>query len=163
MLKVVLSTPSNVRATYGFGESTRSAQALKKGKQYTLWNTDYWAGGFDASLYGTHPFFIQVTEDGNAHGVLFLNSNAMEVMLDDSDTLGSVLAIQAAGGVVDFYVFSGPSPADVIKQYQEVIGKPAMVPYWSLGFHNCRWGYENLQQIKDVVANYSAAGKVSFL
>ncbi len=28
--------------------------------------------------------------------------------------------IQTTGGVVDFYVFSGPTPADVIKQYLEV-------------------------------------------
>eukprot|EP01034_Spumella_vulgaris_P035102 gene35102-43277_t len=141
-VQIVLSTPSNVVATYGFGESTRAKQALQKGNKYTLWNTDWWAGGFDASLYGTHPFFIQITDDGKAHGVMFLNSNAMELTLDSDEEHGGVIGIQTTGGVVDFYVFSGPTPSDVIKQYQEVIGKPALVPHWSLGFHNCRWGYK---------------------
>ena len=33
-----------------------------------------------------------------------------------------------------------------------------MVPYWSLGFHNCKWGYANLEEVREVVANYSLAG-----
>ena len=32
------------------------------------------------------------------------------------------------------------------------------VRYWGLGFHNCRYGYPNVQTLQEVVANYSAAG-----
>lgn len=31
----------------------------------------------DANLYGTHPFFMCVEENGDAFGVLLYNSNAM--------------------------------------------------------------------------------------
>jgi alpha-glucosidase (family GH31 glycosyl hydrolase) len=44
------------------------------------------------------------------------------------------------GGVLDIYVFLGPSPEDVIRQYHAVIGPPAMPPFWALGFHQCRCG-----------------------
>jgi alpha-glucosidase (family GH31 glycosyl hydrolase) len=42
------------------------------------------------------------------------------------------------GGVVDLFVLLGPSPSEVLTQYSHVIGTPALMPYWSLGFHNCR-------------------------
>ena len=61
-------------------------------------------------------------------------------------------------GILDFYFFLGPEPEAVIQQYHEVIGRPHMPPYWGLGFHQCRWGYHDLQEVEDVVNNYTAFG-----
>lgn len=43
-------------------------------------------------------------------------------------------------------------------QQTTLVGRPAMPPYWSLGYHNCRWGYSDIDEVADVVANYSSAG-----
>ena len=59
-------------------------------------------------------------------------------------------------GVLDFYVFLGPAPETVTQQYQEVIGRPHMPPYWALGFHQCRYGYHNLDEVIDVVRSFAA-------
>lgn len=48
------------------------------------------------------------------------------------------VTFRTIGGVLDFYWFTGPSPGEVVQQYVELVGKPAMPPYWSLGFHLCR-------------------------
>ncbi|RKP04517.1 family 31 glycoside hydrolase, partial [Thamnocephalis sphaerospora] len=58
------------------------------------------------------------------------------------------------GGVLDFYVYSGPTAADVVRQHAELVGKPHMAPLWALGWHQCRYGYENVDALAKVVAEY---------
>ena len=138
-IQFVLGTPTNTVASYGLGESTRLAQHLEVNTTYTLWNSDFLAAFQNSSLYGSHPFFIQIATDGKAHGVMLLNSNGMDISVAYSSSQGQAFGYQITGGLIDLYIFSGPTPTDVIYQYLEVIGKPAMMPYWSLGFHNCRF------------------------
>jgi alpha-glucosidase (family GH31 glycosyl hydrolase) len=61
------------------------------------------------------------------------------------------------GGIIDMYVVLGPSPNDVSRQYADIVGLPAMIPYWSLGWHQSRWGYASVGDMKTVVAKYKAA------
>lgn len=54
---------------------------------------------------------------------------------------------------------SGPSAKDVISQYQSgIVGNPAMQMYWTFGFHQARWGYENWTVLQDVIDSYASAG-----
>ena len=55
------------------------------------------------------------------------------------------------GGIIDMYVFMGPTPGEVIQQYTDVIGHTFMPPYWSLGFHLCRWGFKNTNETLEIV------------
>jgi alpha-glucosidase len=61
------------------------------------------------------------------------------------------------GGVIDLYFLAGPRPFEVARQYSEITQKAAMMPYWGLGFHQCRFGYKSIEEVAAVVANYSAA------
>ncbi|XP_037332259.2 lysosomal alpha-glucosidase isoform X1 [Pungitius pungitius] len=120
----------------GLGEHYTSLLLDLNWTSLTLWNRDM-APHADANLYGSHPFYIVQEQDGLAHGVFLLNSNAIEVVLQPTPALTWV----AIGGILDLYVFMGPDPQSVLRQYLGVIGYPMMPPYWSLGFHLCRWGY----------------------
>lgn len=150
---IELSTIINQNAkTFGLGESTRMNHALTSGTTYTGWALDQAALSMNKNLYGSLPFYMQML-DGSAHGAMLFNSNGMDVTLKDTS-----LTFKTIGGVVDLYIFVGPTPAQVVEQYTAIVGRPAMMPYWSLGFHNCKYGYTSISQVEEVVANYSAAG-----
>lgn len=47
---------------------------------------------------------------------------------------------RATGGVLDFFILAGPTPLDVLDQLTAVVGRPAMMPRWALGWHQCKYG-----------------------
>lgn len=81
----------------------------------------------------------------------------MDIMVDKAGRSGQYLEYNTLGGVLDFYFVAGPSPIDVSRQYAEVVGLPAMMPYFGFGFHQCRYGYRDVFDVAEVVQNYSIA------
>ncbi|KAF1835178.1 alpha/beta-glucosidase agdC [Decorospora gaudefroyi] len=150
------SLPSNP-SLYGLGEHTDSLRLPTSEYIRTMWARDAGAVPEKTNLYGTHPVYYEHRIDsGNSHGVLLLNSNGMDIKINDDD--GQYLEYNVIGGVIDLYFMAGPSPMDVAREYSEITQKAAMLPYWSLGFHQCRFGYKSVEEVAEVVANYSKAG-----
>jgi len=69
---------------------------------------------------------IKITKDGGIDG-------------------GPALEYNVIGGVIDLSFLAGSEtdPTEVARQYAEVVGTPAEVPYWSFGLHQCRFGYKS--------------------
>lgn len=91
-------------------------------------------------------------QEGNAHGVFFLNQHAQNVLLqpDPNNPQGGIITFRAIGGAVELFVFAGPTPDDVIRQYVSLIGLPQLPPYWALGFQISRYGYKTLADVNTV-------------
>ncbi len=68
----------------------------------------------------------------------------MDIKITNDGPGGPALEYNVIGGVIDFYFLVGSEtdPTAVAKQYAGVVGNPAEVPYWSFGFHQCRFGYK---------------------
>lgn len=119
-------------------------------------------GQTTTNQYGQHPFYLVMesisdsnqTPSGQMHGVLLLNSNAMDYSFGPDPSV----TIRTIGGVLDFFMFLGPTPEEVVQQYTWLVGRPVMPPYWSLGFQLSRWGYMNLTNMKKINQRNRAAG-----
>ncbi|XP_054706577.1 LOW QUALITY PROTEIN: sucrase-isomaltase, intestinal-like [Uloborus diversus] len=102
---------------------------------------------------GVHPMYLCVENNGNAHGVLLLNSDPMEIQLHPSPAI----TFRTLGGLLDLYLFLGPSPEEVIQQYTEAVGHSFMPPYWSLGFHASKPRYKSVNEVEEFVNGFKEA------
>jgi len=68
------------------------------------------------------------------------------------------ITFRTIGGVLDMYIFLGPSADSIINQYTDVIGRPVMPPYWSLGFQLCKYGYNSADNLKAVISRNRQLG-----
>lgn len=156
---------------YGLGEVFRALR-LQPGLTRTIYAAD--AGDpIDGNIYGSHPFYLEtkyyridpttharysanheVNDDLNeyvsdSHGVYLRNAHAQEILMRNTNVTWRTL-----GGEIDLYFFSGPSQPEVTRQYLEQIGLPVLQQYWTFGYHQCRWGYDNWSMTEEVVNTF---------
>ncbi|KAM0433413.1 hypothetical protein ACHAPT_004291 [Fusarium lateritium] len=141
---------------YGLGEHSDSFRLPTSSYRRTLWNREAIVIPQNTNLYGSHPTYLEHRKSGT-HGVLLMNSNGMDIDLNATPEGDHYLEYNTIGGILDFYFFAGPTPTEVSKQHAEAIGPAAMMPYWSLGFHQAKYGYWDVNVLAEVVANYSTA------
>ncbi|KAI0018569.1 family 31 glycosyl hydrolase [Xylariomycetidae sp. FL0641] len=157
---------------YGLGEVVHSLR-LGNSLTRTLYSADI--GDIGANSYGVHPVYLdtryfKVEKDGNltyapspsatdksatyksfTHGLFQRNAHPQEVLLQESG-----LTWRALGGAIDLYFYDGLTPEDVTKTYQNsTTGLPAMQQYWTFGYHQSRWGYNNWSDIQNVLDNFA--------
>ncbi|XP_034024674.1 maltase-glucoamylase, intestinal [Thalassophryne amazonica] len=153
-LFIQVSTLLSSEYVYGFGETEHLT--YKHDLNYHTWGmfTKDQPPGDKMNCYGVHPFYMGLENTGDAHGVLLLNSNAMDVTFQPIPSL----TYRTVGGILDFYMVLGPTPEMVVQEYTQLIGRPVLPAYWSLGFQLCRYGYANDSEIENLYSDMVAAG-----
>ncbi|KAE9408971.1 hypothetical protein BT96DRAFT_807401 [Gymnopus androsaceus JB14] len=157
-LRVKTDLPSNANI-YGLGEHSDPFRLPTYNTTRTFWSRDAYLIPTNTNLYGNHPIYFEHRTTGS-HGVFLLNSNGMDVKINDTESVDSTtLEYNLNAPQRNLYTFSVTldDPVELSKQYAEVVGTPAEVPYWSFGFHQCRFGYTSFVDVANVITNYSAA------
>ncbi|KDQ34176.1 glycoside hydrolase family 31 protein [Pleurotus ostreatus PC15] len=154
----------------------------------TFWARDAFGIPQGTNLYGTHPIYFEHRVGGTHGVMFLssegMDVKISKTTSTDNANEKWALEYTAIGGIVDLYFLSGnpdttshlgnPSstasestslnranvntPIELAKQYAQLVGLPAEVPYWSFGLHQCRFGYQNFVDVAEVIGNYSEAG-----
>ncbi|XP_065833509.1 neutral alpha-glucosidase AB-like isoform X2 [Oscarella lobularis] len=164
---------------YGIPEHADSLnlkETTNEGDPYRLYNLDVFEYELNKrmALYGSIPFLMSHTA---RRSVGMFWHNAAETWIDisrsannnnadsqgdvesqrDGDSGGGVQTSThwiSESGIIDLFVFFGPKPADVLRQYSALTGRSPIPPMFSLGYHQCRWNYNDQDDVESVNQGY---------
>jgi alpha-D-xyloside xylohydrolase len=108
---------------YGLGE--RFGPLVKNGQTVDIWNED--GGTSSEQSYKNVPFYF--TNGG--YGVLV--DHPGKVSFEVASEMVTRTQFSVAGQRLSYLVIYGPTPADIIRKYTALTGRPAMPPAWSFG------------------------------
>ena len=133
---------------FGLGDKVGSLD--RRGQSFRLWNTDAFL--FQEStdpIYKSIPFFI--TMRGGRSAGIFLD-NTWSTSFDFGRVERNMYSFGAEGGPIDYYVFYGPDPKQVVRTYAWLTGLPPLPPLWSLGFQQSRFSYGTESRVREIAA-----------
>ncbi|XP_007533682.2 neutral alpha-glucosidase C isoform X2 [Erinaceus europaeus] len=160
---------------YGIPQHAESHQLKNTGNEsaYRLYNLDVYGYKLHdkLGLYGSVPY-LMAHKRGRTLGIFWLNASETLVEINTEEAvepmppqMGPVAAEQkvkirtdvhwmSESGIIDVFLLTGPTPTDVFKQYSYLTGTQAIPPLFSLGYHQCRWNYEDEQDVASVDAGF---------
>ncbi|WP_047154930.1 glycoside hydrolase family 31 protein [Aneurinibacillus tyrosinisolvens] len=135
---------------YGLGEKTGFLN--KRGEKYTMWNSDVYAphNPETDAMYQSIPYFMTM-RNGKAHGLFFDNTYKT---IFDMKTEQNAYSFRAEGGQLDYYIFAGPAPKNVVEQFTALTGRMPLPPKWALGYHQSRYSYETAEEVLEIARGF---------
>jgi alpha-glucosidase (family GH31 glycosyl hydrolase) len=118
---------------YGFGDKRPDLD--RRGQRVQMINRDAFASETNQS-YKSIPFYMSTAGYG-----LFFHNFYPATTFDLGVFTKKAIEIQAVGGEMDFYVFVGDLK-QILSQYTELTGRPAMLPRWAFGYHQGKASYQ---------------------
>ncbi len=134
---------------YGFGERTGLLE--KRSKRFTNLTTDSldYTSLTDA-MYQTIPVFL-VLRPEVCYGVFFNTTHASS--FDVGATHADQLQMETQGEL-DYYLFYGADPAEILRLYTQLTGRIPLPPRWALGYHQCRWSYGSEAEVRQIAQGF---------
>lgn len=139
---------------------------------YRLYNLDVFEYELEngMSLYGAIPVLYAHGLKGSA-GVFWLNTAEtwIDIAKPDGENVVSSIVNLVSGstqmsqvdshfisesGIIDVFFLLGPKPLDVFRQYTALTGTAPLPPLFSLGYHQCRWNYNDEDDVRAVALGF---------
>ncbi len=108
---------------YGLGE--RFGPLVRNGQVVDIWNAD--AGTSSEQAYKNVPFYLT----NRGYGVFVNHPGA--VSFEVGSEAVSRVQFSVAGEALEYLIIYGPTPADILRKYTGLTGRPGLPPPWSFG------------------------------
>ncbi|CAK9021396.1 3-alpha-glucosidase (Glucosidase II subunit alpha) (Protein PRIORITY IN SWEET LIFE 5) (Protein RADIAL SWELLING 3) [Durusdinium trenchii] len=132
---------------FGLAEhATGLGLAENKLSPYRFFNLDVFEYALDVpmALYGAIPLVTAIHQPKSggafASGFFFPNPSEGFVHVEKQGHATRSWWLFESG-VMDMFFLAGPAPQDVLQRYHMVTGFPRLPPFTTLGKHQCRWNY----------------------
>jgi alpha-glucosidase len=138
------------KGIYGIGEKYGFINKL--GSETVNWNSDV-LGLFSVHNSGIKeyhtsiPFYIGMDEE-NSYGIYLDNSH--RTYFDFACKNDQEIVFGAKGGNLDYYFIYNKEISKVVEDYSKLTGTMPMVRKEFLGYQQCRWSYENRQEVMEI-------------
>lgn len=135
---------------YGLGE--KSGWLNKKGERLSMWNTDVFAPHTPdiSELYESIPNYVSFTPDYSFG--CFLNNTGRTIF--DFKNRRDEHRLETESGIIDLFIYTGPSLKSVLEQHTFVTGRPYLPPKWAIGYHQSRHSYQNETELQSIVSSF---------
>jgi mannosyl-oligosaccharide alpha-1,3-glucosidase len=100
--------------------------------------------------YGVIPVIYGHGASGRSVGIFWHNSADTYVDIYDGQTSHFI----SEGGVIDVFIFLGPSPNEVFKQNSKITGVTNLPQLFTLAYHQCRWSYMTQTEVLTIAENF---------
>lgn len=132
---------------YGSGE--KYARLNRRGKRFVFWNSPKFHHlPTSDPTYLSIPFFI-VSNSSRTYGIFV--SNEGYISIDFGATDKKNITIKCLGSSIDLYVMDGPTMADVVREFTNIVGKQFLPPKWALGYHHSKYGFKGEGDVLNVI------------
>lgn len=142
---------------------------------YRFYNYDHFKFPYNhyRNLYGYFPVIFSKSNYkslSNQNNSFIIWNNYSETFVDiksnenqsyvnsDLDGLNIVntktITYLSEAGIIDISLSASKTVNKLYSNYQMYIGTLKLPPYWSLGYHHCRWNFEDNKDILDIDSNF---------
>lgn len=157
---IEIGTQLESRFLFGLGERLAQSFIVREGK-WTMFPHDFGGvidPGIGFSSYGYYPFYLMRERNNLFHICYYRTSNPMDAVTQIRNNT-HFITFKSIGGIIDFRFFLGDSnPEALIERFGFYNGRADLPPFWSFGYHQCRWGYADIGQLKAVISNFQKHG-----
>lgn len=105
--------------------------------------------GNPMSMYGAIPFLL-ARDNKKSTGLFWCNPS--ETWVDTSEErTGTLARFLSEGGYIDFFIFTGNNPSEVLRKYTQLTGRPPLPQGFVLGYHQSRWNYKSSKDVRQIL------------